>query len=325
MQAAGGFTVSAPNRPPAITSTAVTSAAEGKPYAYQVVATDPDGDPVTYRLVTAPASMAIAGGLISWTPSAAQAGTHSVVVEAMDGRGGAVQQSFQISVTSIPQLQAIDLQPSLLRFSVVDTMRALSVAGLRTNGTTVDLTSTASGTVYESSNVFVARVGAEGTVTGVANGTATITARNSGLSDTTSVVVETGVTLEALELTPGSSTLRAAGATQALLLRGRFSDRIDPRPDGQRRRDIRVQQPGDRGRRRQRRRHRRDDRGDRRNGAIRHAHRRGWNHREHQQRQRLPPRRGVRRQQGPAARTGGRHPAQRRRRGPDPTHRCRVG
>ncbi len=65
---------------------------------------------------------------------------------------------------------------------------------------------------------------ADGTVTGVANGTATITARNSGLSDTTSVVVETGVTLEALELTPGSSTLRAAGATQALLLRGRFSD-----------------------------------------------------------------------------------------------------
>ena len=224
MQAAAGFTVIAPNRPPAITSTAVTSAAEGKPYAYQVAATDPDGDPLTYRLVTAPAGMAIAAGLISWTPTAAQSGTQSVVVEAMDGRGGTAQQPFQISVTPIPQLQAIDLQPSLLRFSIVDTTRALSVAGVRTNGTTVDLTSPVSGTIYESSNAFVARVAADGTVTGVANGTATITARNSGLSDTTPVVVEAGVTLEALELTPGSSTLRAAGATQALLLRGRFSD-----------------------------------------------------------------------------------------------------
>ena len=42
---AAGFTVTAPNRPPAITSSAVTTAAEGKPIAYQVVATDPDGDP----------------------------------------------------------------------------------------------------------------------------------------------------------------------------------------------------------------------------------------------------------------------------------------
>ncbi len=185
----------------------------------------PTAIPSLTRLVTAPAGMTIAAGLISWMPTAAQAGTQFVVVEAMDGLGGGTaQQPFQILVTAIPQLQAIDLQPSLLRFSLVDTTRELSVAGLRTNGTTVDSTSPVSGTIYESSNAFVARVAADGTVTGVANGTATITARNGGLSDTTSGVVEAGVTLEALELTPGSSTLRAAGATQALLLRGRFSD-----------------------------------------------------------------------------------------------------
>ena len=224
MQLVAGFTIVAPNRPPVITSTAVTSAAEGKPYAYQVTGTDPDGDAVTYRLVSAPANMTIVAGLVSWTPTAGQTGTQSVVVEAMDGRGGTAQQSFQIAVAAAPQLQAIDVQPSLVRFSTVDTTRALTVTGLRSNGTSVDLTLAASGTTYESSNAFVARVAADGTVTGVANGAATITARNAGLSDTVSVVVEAGVSLDSLELTPGASTLRSPGSTQALTLRGRFSD-----------------------------------------------------------------------------------------------------
>jgi hypothetical protein len=224
MQLVNGFNVTTANRAPAITSTAVTTAAEGTPYSYQVTATDPDADAVTFRLVSAPAGMTIAAGLISWTPKSAQTGAQQVVVEAMDGRGGTVQQSFQISVAGAPQLQAIDVQPALVRFSAVDAIRVLAVTGLRTDGTTVDLTPAATGTTYESSNTFVARVAPDGVVTGVANGTATITARNGVLSDTAAVVVEAGVTLDSLELAPAATTLRAAGATQALVLRGRFSD-----------------------------------------------------------------------------------------------------
>ncbi len=219
-----GFTVTSRIGHRQLPPTAVTTGAESQPYLYQVVAADPDGDALSYRLVASPSGMTIAAGLISWTPNASQTGEHDVTVEAMDGRGGTNRQSFRIAVSAAPQLQAIDVQPSLVRFAVIDTTRPLTVTGLRTSGGTIDLTSPATGTTYETSNAFVARVAPDGTVTGVANGSATITARNGALSDTSAVVVETGVTLEALELTPITSTLRAPGTTQTLTLRGRFSD-----------------------------------------------------------------------------------------------------
>jgi len=51
------FTVAVviPNRGPTITSTPVTGATAGQPYAYDVEATDPDaGDVLTYSLIDAP-------------------------------------------------------------------------------------------------------------------------------------------------------------------------------------------------------------------------------------------------------------------------------
>ena len=51
-------------------------------YEYQVVATDPDNDPLTYSLPTAPSGMQVsASGRVTWTPAANQAGGHDVVVE----------------------------------------------------------------------------------------------------------------------------------------------------------------------------------------------------------------------------------------------------
>ena len=62
-------TITAPNRPPVITSSAPTQATEGSLYAYQLIATDPDGDSLTFRLATAPAGMTIsATGSVNWTP-----------------------------------------------------------------------------------------------------------------------------------------------------------------------------------------------------------------------------------------------------------------
>lgn len=89
------------NRPPQITSTAVTTAKEGQPYTYQVAAVDPDaGDVLTYALVTAPNGMNInsSSGLITWTPSSGQIGSIDVTVKVTDKGGLSAIQPFTIIV-----------------------------------------------------------------------------------------------------------------------------------------------------------------------------------------------------------------------------------
>ncbi|MBT0664575.1 DUF2341 domain-containing protein [Geobacter pelophilus] len=76
------------NQPPVISSAPVTGATDGAAYSYQVVASDADGDALTYSLVTAPAGMTISlNGLVNWTPTKAQAdtGNHQVSVLVSDG------------------------------------------------------------------------------------------------------------------------------------------------------------------------------------------------------------------------------------------------
>src|SRR5262249_9188861 len=70
-------------------------------YAYDVVASDPDGDPLTYTLSQSPAGMSVAAnGQLRWTPEATQAGTHEVILVVGDGRGGTATQTWPISGTS---------------------------------------------------------------------------------------------------------------------------------------------------------------------------------------------------------------------------------
>ncbi|MDV7396154.1 Ig-like domain-containing protein, partial [Arthrospira platensis SPKY1] len=59
------------NRAPQITSSPVTTATVGQPYTYPVTATDPDGDPLRYALLVAPAGMTVVAdsGLIEWLPA----------------------------------------------------------------------------------------------------------------------------------------------------------------------------------------------------------------------------------------------------------------
>ncbi len=106
-------TVAAANAAPQIVSTPVTSATVGIAYAYDVNATDPNGDVLTYTLTQAPAGMTInaATGLVAWTPSAAQAGGQGVTVRVADPGGLAVLQSFSITVnagTPIPTTTRVD-------------------------------------------------------------------------------------------------------------------------------------------------------------------------------------------------------------------------
>jgi len=89
-----------PNQAPIITSSPVTTATVGEAYTYDVNATDPDGDTLTYSLAT-PAGMTInsATGLINWIPAAK--GDYAVVVKVTDD-GSPVEsttQSFTIKVS----------------------------------------------------------------------------------------------------------------------------------------------------------------------------------------------------------------------------------
>ncbi|MBA7548748.1 hypothetical protein ES705_41214 [subsurface metagenome] len=89
------------NQAPVITSDPVTVATVGVAYSYNVNATDPDGDTLTYSLDLKPSGMTInsANGLIKWTPTAK--GDHPVVVKVSDG-SLSITQSFTIKVSTLP-------------------------------------------------------------------------------------------------------------------------------------------------------------------------------------------------------------------------------
>lgn len=89
------------NWPPFIDSDAVTLVEQGDTYEYAVVATDNDGDTLTYALATAPQGMSIDAdtGVIQWAPSDSQVGDYPVSVEVSDGRGGMATQEFELIVS----------------------------------------------------------------------------------------------------------------------------------------------------------------------------------------------------------------------------------
>lgn len=100
------FTVTvAANQPPSITSTPPTTADEAVEYSYTVVATDPDGDAVSFSAPTLPGWLTLVDqgddtAILSGTPGSEDGGNHPVVIEASDGRGGVDQQSFTIEVAA---------------------------------------------------------------------------------------------------------------------------------------------------------------------------------------------------------------------------------
>ena len=141
------------NQAPSITSTPNTVTNTERVYQYQGTAIDPDGDYLIWSLAEAPQGMVIdeTTGVLSWQPTAAQIGEHTVSVQVTDTLGLAVIQTFTLSVTgnntppvilSIPptraglnqaytyQVAANDPENDPLRFSL----------GLRPEGMTIDET-----------------------------------------------------------------------------------------------------------------------------------------------------------------------------------------
>ncbi|MBI5757883.1 MAG: putative Ig domain-containing protein, partial [Planctomycetales bacterium] len=89
------------NQPPVITSTPGLTAQVGREYAYQTVATDPEGSVLRYFLTQAPAGMQIDrhSGRVSWTPSPGQnLAPAPVRIKVYDTHGGVTEQSFTLTV-----------------------------------------------------------------------------------------------------------------------------------------------------------------------------------------------------------------------------------
>ena len=85
------------NRAPIIDSLAITQALVTVAYRYQVLASDPDNDPLSYSLITAPEGMLVdEQGLMTWARP--ELGDHDITINVSDNRDAHTQQSYSLSV-----------------------------------------------------------------------------------------------------------------------------------------------------------------------------------------------------------------------------------
>lgn len=77
---------------------------QGQSYQYQLRVDDPDGDPISYSLETAPKGMEIdpKSGLLSWTFAASDSGEHRIRIVAKDPEGLGAYQEYSLGLT-VPQ------------------------------------------------------------------------------------------------------------------------------------------------------------------------------------------------------------------------------
>ncbi len=122
--------VSGINDAPSIKTKPVTVAMVNMKYSYDVNATDPDGDKLTYSLEAYPIGMTINPntGLIQWEPTDVHQGDNKVVVKVTDSN------SISASDTQVFSVQVRPIPPKVNTLSVVDghdqrTNRALSADG----------------------------------------------------------------------------------------------------------------------------------------------------------------------------------------------------
>jgi len=105
--------VDTPNRLPEWQSVPPAQAEVGTLYQYTLQATDPDQDPITYRLaVNAPQGMSISGNVLSWTPQEEQEGNVEFQVTATDTENGSTAQTVKVTVQARNVAPVIHSKPS---------------------------------------------------------------------------------------------------------------------------------------------------------------------------------------------------------------------
>ena len=158
------------NSSPVIESDPVTTAKEGVAYTYDVEATDPNKDTLTYSLTVSPTGMTINSttGAISWTPTEVQIGENEVVVEVSDESRSATQ-SFTITVDEA-WLTSIIVLPSTMEIAAGNSNTITSITAHYGNGTSANIA--LSTCVYVSNQTSVT----------VTNGTINVSASCSALT-----------------------------------------------------------------------------------------------------------------------------------------------
>lgn len=106
------ITVLPPNSAPQILSTPRVLASPDFEYRYAVLAVDPDiGESLSFSLVQAPAAMSVDGlGVITWTPTAGDLGTHPIILQVTDSLGYSDTQLFDLLVrvgTTVPAVTGL--------------------------------------------------------------------------------------------------------------------------------------------------------------------------------------------------------------------------
>lgn len=129
--------VGAGNSNPVISSSPILTADVDLAYSYSVVASDADGDTLSYTLTQAPATMTIDGtsGLISWTASGSDVGDHNIAILVEDGQGGSVTQSFTLTVQAVNSSPQITSTP--ITGTNVDELYSYQVVAIDADGDTL--------------------------------------------------------------------------------------------------------------------------------------------------------------------------------------------
>ena len=127
------------NSSPVIESDPVTTAKEGAVYTYDVEATDPNEDTLTYSLTISPTGMTINSttGVITWTPTEGQVGENEVVVEVSDGSKSTTQ-SFTIIVDET-LLTSIVVLPSSMSIQKGSSQTIASITAYYDNGESANI------------------------------------------------------------------------------------------------------------------------------------------------------------------------------------------
>ena len=219
----GGGGGSSTPPPPAVTlsSIAVTPATATVAIAgtQQLTVTGSYSDGSTKDLTGSSTFAASPSGVVSVSTGGLVTGVAAGTATITASSGG---KSGMMSVT-VPApavtLTSVAVTPATAMLAVAATEQ-LTVTGTYSDGSTKDLTNSST---FAASPSGVVSVSNSGLVTGVAAGTAMITATSGGKSGTASVTVPAPVTLTSITVSPSTASVNL-GATQQLIVTGHYSD-----------------------------------------------------------------------------------------------------